>query len=97
MGVIEERSEPLSFRRPPAFQIDVLLDDLVPCAGAPLAELAELVLGILTFVIGRYSGVNRNSHGCSSQTLVAPYYGGLMVPYFPLTLALREPHSMRVC
>ena len=59
MGIIEQSGEPLAFRRSSALLIDVFLDDLVPCASALLTELGQLVLGVLAFVIGRYTGVDR--------------------------------------
>jgi hypothetical protein len=51
VGIFEQRSELLAvFSALPArVLIDVLVDDLVTCA--PLAQLPELVLRVLAFVV----------------------------------------------
>jgi hypothetical protein len=42
--------------------IDVLAGYLVPCAGTPLAQLAQLVLRVLALVVGRNPGVDSYAH-----------------------------------
>jgi hypothetical protein len=53
VGILEQRSELLAVLGafPAAFVVNVLVHKLVASAGAPLAQLSELVLGILAFVV----------------------------------------------
>src|SRR6516162_10052812 len=64
MRVLEQRRKLLAAlgALPAAFLVDILVNDLVPDAGAPLAQLAQLVLGILAFVVGTDPRVNSYAH-----------------------------------
>ena len=54
VGILEQRSELLAILDAfaTAFVVNVFVGDLVASDGAPLAQLSELVLGILPFVVG---------------------------------------------
>src|SRR6516164_1815929 len=64
VGILEQRSELLAVlgALPAAFMVNVLVHELVAIAGAPLAQLSELVLGMLAFVVGRNSCINSYAH-----------------------------------
>src|SRR5262249_61294415 len=64
VGLLEQCGELLAVlgALPAAFMFNVLMHELVASAGAPLAQLSELVLGILAFVVGRNSCINSYAH-----------------------------------
>ena len=63
-GVLEQGGKlfPLARALAPAHAINVLADEVVAGIGTPGAQIAELVLWILAFVLSRYSGIDRNAH-----------------------------------
>jgi hypothetical protein len=63
-GVLEQRGELLAQANAPAAThvVHVLAHDLVATIGTPGAQLAELVFGVLPFVLGRDAGVDGNAH-----------------------------------
>jgi hypothetical protein len=54
VSILEQRSELLAVlgALPAALVVDIFVQELVASAGAPLAQLSELVLRILPFVVG---------------------------------------------
>src|SRR5215471_12751954 len=47
-----------------AHAVNVFADNVVARIGAPGAQLAELVLRVLAFVLSRHPRINRNTHDC---------------------------------
>src|SRR4051794_14142019 len=43
--------------------VDVFMHDLMAGIATPRSQFTQLVLGVLASIVGRYSGVDRNSHG----------------------------------
>src|SRR5262249_11523811 len=64
VGILEQRSELLAVlgALPAAFMVNVLVHELVASAGAPLPQLPQLVLRILTFVVGTDASVDTYAH-----------------------------------
>src|SRR6516165_2684534 len=64
VGILEQRSELLAVlgALPAAFMVNVLVHELVASAGAPLPQLPQLVLRILTFVVGTDASVDSYAH-----------------------------------
>jgi hypothetical protein len=60
--------------------VDVFMHDGVASVGAPCAQLAQLVLGVLALIVGANAGVNRNTYinglsnydWCRAASLPAP-------------------------
>ena len=49
-----------------AYAVDVFANEIVAGIGTPGAQVAELVLGVLAFVLSRYPGIDRNAHMIAS-------------------------------
>ena len=66
---------------PTAFMVDIFMHDSMASTGAPGAQLTQLVFRVLTFVVGAYSGVNRNAHGVAAyyRLFKCPFYAGFLV------------------
>src|SRR5262249_34136075 len=47
-----------------AHAVNVFADNVVARIGAPGTQVAELVLGVLAFVLSRHPRINRNAHDC---------------------------------
>ena len=64
VGVLEQCSELLAAlgALPAALVVNVFVGDLVAGASAPLAQLAELVLGILAFIVSGDASVDSYAH-----------------------------------
>ena len=62
--VLEKRGKMLAAlgALPAAFLVDALVNDLVPGLTTPLAQLAQLVLGILAFVVRADTRLNSYAH-----------------------------------
>src|SRR5215472_14882938 len=63
-GVLEQGGKLFALARAlaPAHAVNVLADEVVAGIGTPGAQVAELVLRVLAFVLSRYSGIDRNAH-----------------------------------
>src|SRR5262252_9387026 len=63
-GVLEQGGKLLALARAlaPAHAVNVFADNVVARIGAPGAQVAELVLRVLTFVLSRYPGIDSNAH-----------------------------------
>jgi hypothetical protein len=63
-SVVEQRGEPLPLvsALPAALKVDVFADDVVSGMATLVSQLHQLVLRILTFVVGADPRVNRDPH-----------------------------------
>src|SRR5262249_46874967 len=68
-GVLEQGSKLLALARAlaAAHAVNVFADNVVARIGAPGAQVAELVLRILAFVLSRHPRIDRNAHNCLSR------------------------------
>jgi hypothetical protein len=68
-GVVKQGRKllPLFRALPATFVIDVLLTDYMARVGYPVPQLSELVIRVLTSVVGRYPRVDRYPHDIPSS------------------------------
>src|SRR5215831_18588634 len=67
-GVLEQGGKLFALARAlaPAHAVNVLADEVVAGIGTPGAQVAELVLWVLAFVLSRHPGIDRNAHKIAS-------------------------------
>src|SRR5262249_42081445 len=65
-GILEQGGKLLASARPlaAAHAVNVFADNVVARTGTPRAQVAELVLRVLAFVLSRHPGIDRNAHDC---------------------------------
>src|SRR5262245_64449524 len=65
-GVLEQGGKLLTLTRAlaAAHAVNVFADNVVARIGGPGAQIAELVLRVLAFVLSRHPRIDRNAHDC---------------------------------